>query len=219
MPPCYTIDVEPPKRSHFVDQVQFFSKESEYYRMVKDKAFQFYTRKTERKHKEIGFVSEAKNEYEIREIFLNDRGSGGGKRKRGGGGTRGQNYMPVNRNRTFYHSRTGQVMKKAEVENDCDSDKEGDVNYHSFVVSCIDKIRLREEVSGFMKRWNDVVLSVASPPVQDKQVYDLALKFAAQLKGEDERTKTCFVQQVLVLWDHAMLTKAEARTLIDIVTT
>ena len=76
------------------------------------------------------------------------------------------------------------------------------------------KLNVRKEETHFMQRWNEMVLLEHPHVVQDKQVFELASKFVPLIEG-DETCKSCFKQHVLVLWDHGLLTKVQARELIE----
>ena len=126
--------------------------------------------------------------------------------------------VTVNKDRTFYHARTGQEMTRVEIDGTGeDSDNEGAANYLEYVSSKIETLRgVRKEEARFMTAWNKVMI-LRDGPNLDTEMFELAKKFAEDIPSEDETMRKLFVQQVLVLWDHAIITKEQGRTLLEVV--
>ena len=67
-----------------------------------------------------------------------------------------------------------------------------------------------------MTAWNKVMI-LRDGPNLDMEMFELAKGFAEDIPSEDETMRKLFVQQVLVLWDHAIITKEQGRTLLEVV--
>ena len=67
-----------------------------------------------------------------------------------------------------------------------------------------------------MTAWNKVMI-LRDGPNLDMEMFELAKGFAEDIPSGDETMRKLFVQQVLVLWDHAIITKEQGRTLLEVV--
>ena len=67
-----------------------------------------------------------------------------------------------------------------------------------------------------MTAWNKLMIMRGKPNL-DMEIFELAKGFAEDIPSEDEAMRKLFVQHVLVLWDHAIITKEQGRSLLEVV--
>ena len=212
----YAVGVDPPTSAKFFPR-SMTTEDSHKYIPNRNKIFQFFSSKPDRRKYEEGLLNQLRDEHKIREV-LSEKGSGP-KRKRQAG--RPAASLAPSPDQAFHHSRTGQRMTKEEILSNKDSDDEGDTNYLNYLMTKLDGLTMvRSEEIRFMKKWNGMILGDRGlQPVCDKDVFGLAETFQREVLpnlGRGERE--CFVQHVMVLWDYGALTKAEARKLLDAAT-
>ncbi|UPR02110.1 VEFS-Box domain-containing protein [Chloropicon primus] len=215
---CYTIEVRPPTLDVFHEDT-FFTKQSSDFIQNFNKSFGYFATKAQRRRYEDSLIAAVRSEYAIRDVLAGVKRGYKKKRARSGGAKVVEKIQKAKEARVFYHSRTGQVMTREEIEAGADSDDEGDTNYLDVVISSLGRLRSKftHSESDFMLEWNRFILQQEKKcqPVHDKEVFHLASKFLEQLQGGDGGSRDCFKQHVLVLWDHGVLTREEARQLIE----
>ena len=210
LPLRYHINVEPPKPNVF-SKNSFLTVEIEEMRSDK-KTHHYFRGPREARMVMRGMHDSILSECEVRRAAEESRSK---KRKMQ---VKQPVKVTVNKDRTFYHARTGQEMTRAEIDGTGeDSDNEGAANYLEYVSSKIETLRgIRKEEARFMTAWNKVMI-LRDGPNLDMEMFELAKGFAEDIPSEDETMRKLFVQQVLVLWDHAIITKEQGRTLLEVV--